>query len=49
MSIDEAIDFAEANNYEKEVIERLKDYRALLMFLAKGKPYSTVERVDKYG
>lgn len=37
MNIDEAIAFAEANNYEKEVIERLKDYRALLMVIARGK------------
>lgn len=36
MSIDEAIDFAEQNGYNQEVIERLKDYRALLMILAKG-------------
>ena len=49
MNIDEAITFAEQNGYNQEVIERLKDYRALLMFLAKGKPYSTVERVGKYG
>lgn len=36
MSIDEAIDFAEKNGYNQEVVERLKDYRALLMLLAKG-------------
>lgn len=37
MNIDEAIDFAEKNGYNQEIIERLKDYRALLMILAKGK------------
>ena len=36
MSIDKAITFAEQNGYNQEVIEHLKNYRALLMLLAKG-------------
>lgn len=44
MDINEAVAYAEKYNYHNDIIEKLKDYRALLMFLANAKSNEREER-----